>query len=198
MGGFAFTMAFFRSMRYHDYYQICNLMFIPFIYLGILKHLKDYSPKIFHSLITMIVLGIGMVFLIQNCKNNMDFRYSMKDANYVWSKNNLEMYGELTPYLRSLGIERTDIVYCSPDPSINISLYLMDQKGFTDFVHAWRNMNFDEKYNTMKEAGLKYVIIGDTTGFAQRNNIHFSSVNFGKQIGQFGKARIYDISKNKE
>lgn len=197
-GATCFTLAFFRSMKVHDYYQICNLIVLVFIYLTAFSALKNNYPHIFNSRYTKLGLAVLVVLLINDCRLNMNYRYSVESYDYHWSRKNLEMYGELTPYLRSLGIEREDIVYCSPDPSINISLYLIDQKGYTDFRHAWKDMDFAEKYETMKANGLEYVIIGDTAGFTEKNKVPFSAVDFGKQIGKFGKTGIYSVQSEKD
>ena len=96
------------------------------------------------------------------------------------------MYGEITPYLRSLGIEREDKVYCTPDQSINISLYLMDQKGFTDFFR--NGVSFTEKIELFKLHELKYVIVGDTS------KLDVKPISLGlKEIGEYNGAQIYSV-----
>ena len=50
-------------------------------------------------------------------------------------------YESVTPYLRSLGIKRTDIVVSVPDQSPNITLSLMDQKGFSTIYSSDENLH---------------------------------------------------------
>ena len=63
----------------------------------------------------------------------------------------------ITPYLQSLRIDRDDIVLSIPDPSFNISLYLIDRKGFTS---GGGNSN-GFKMERMFRNGLQYMIIND-------------------------------------
>jgi hypothetical protein len=50
-------------------------------------------------------------------------------------------------------------VYYTPDPSQNISLYMMDQLGNTDISLGG---TFKDKVNFLKGKGLQYIMIGNT------------------------------------
>jgi hypothetical protein len=178
-------------MYEHDYYQISSLIILPLVYLNFLNLLIIRFPGIHDAIITKALLLTVFAMLIFNCRQQMKMRYG--DFHYEWSKKNIAMYGELTPYLRNIGINRDDIVYCSPDPSINISLYLMDQKGFTDFILVRDTTRFEIRYHKMRENGLEYVIIGDTAEFAKVNDLRFNEIYLGEKIGQFGQTMIFKV-----
>jgi hypothetical protein len=188
LGAVGFTALFFRSMQDHDYYQTGNLGFIPFVFLNLFVMLKNRYPKIFNSAITKSILSVVLILLINDCRINMSKRYSDDNGSYYWSSKKIEMYGDLEPYLRKLGIKRTNIVYCTPDQSINISLYLINQKGFTDF--GFHKYNNKEQVNLMLKKDLKYVIVGDRKLV---KNIDAIEPLFGKKIGQFGTTEIFQV-----
>jgi hypothetical protein len=93
----------------------------------------------------------------------------------------------ITPYLRSLGIERTDKVISIPDISFNITLYLMDQKGWTDYGDV--NLNRSEKIAKKIKSGAEYLIINDSTIY-KKDNIQPYIKN---KIGSYKNIDIYDL-----
>jgi 4-amino-4-deoxy-L-arabinose transferase-like glycosyltransferase len=192
IGSASFTIVFFRSMRNHDYYQINNLIFIVFVFLTFFEMIRINFPRLFKSKFLHAFLGVAIVFLLIDCRDYMRFRYSSDDFHFAATNKMIEMYGNITPHLREMGISRYDTFYCSPDASINISLYLLDQKGFTDFMGG-EKMLFSEKFKFMQSKGLQYVIIGDTLEFSKLNKIPFHKVDFGTQIAQFGETRVYRV-----
>ncbi|MBA7592835.1 hypothetical protein ES708_35029 [subsurface metagenome] len=113
----------------------------------------------------------------------------MENYSFRASNERLIMFGDLEPYLRQLGINRTDIVYCTPDRSINISLYLCDQKGFTDF--GLSRLGFSERIEHMKERGLQYIIVGDSSLITNSTN---NKNELGNKIGQFGNTQIFKVA----
>jgi hypothetical protein len=122
----------------------------------------------------------------------MNYRFSEKNWHYYYAEKKISQFGEITAYLRHLGINRDNIVYASPDISVNISLYLMDQKGFTDFEFNDAPVRTPlERLNLLKSKGLEYVIIGD-----RREVEHFELLesHFGEKIGQFGTTEIFKVS----
>lgn len=78
--------------------------------------------------------------------------------NYSTSTKRIEDFG---PVLKSHGIRREDFILSIPDFSFDISLYFMDQKGFTiaktDFVADTVVINHFLGKN------IKYVVMSDTT-----------------------------------
>ena len=106
--------------------------------------------------------------------------------NYSYEHYN-NRYDHITPYLRSLGIERSDKLYCTYDPSINISLYLMDQKGHTDFYR--KDRTFQQKVEFFHEKGCEYVIIGD---YDRIDDVIPEEIGLNK-IGEYNGVGIYKI-----
>lgn len=159
LGGISFSLLFYRSLRNHDYYQMNNLLILVLVSMNFLLWVKNNKAKTYRSLLFRSALAGLMLFLLISCEKVMkNYYYGGWFMNYARENYN-EKYDDITPYLRSLGIGRDDPVYCTPDVSINISLYLMDQKGHTDFFR--KTETFGEKLALFSEAGAKYVVLGD-------------------------------------
>ncbi len=188
LGGTAFTLFFFRSMLQHDYYQLNNLIILAVVFLNFFLYVKKHHPGIFQSLYSKIVLIIFMGYMIYAANNRIQKEYyGGWYMDYTWEHYN-NRYDHITPYLRSLGIDRYDKVYVTFDPSINISLYLMDQKGFTDFHR--RDSSFSKNFSLYREKGLQYLIIGDY----DRPDVPLSTLGVDS-IGAYNGVGIYRVDK---
>jgi hypothetical protein len=187
LGGICFSLLFFRSMRQHDYYQMNNLIVLILIMFNFILYLKENQKKIYGSWITKTIFGVLIVFFI--ISNNNLLRktyYGGWFRNYAIEHYN-NRYDEITPYLRSLGISRYDKVYCTYDPSINISLYLMDQKGHTDFFR--KDITFQQKVEFFHGKGCNYFIIGD---YDQIDDVQPEEIGLEK-IGEYNSVGIYKV-----
>ena len=189
LGAFAFTMLFFRSMRDHDYYQINNLFLLVSIYLSLFAMLANIRPKLMFSPWTKVLVGIVLLVLVLTCDKKMKYRYSFDDWHYWSSMNNIARF-DIEPYLEELGIDRSAKVHCTPDQSINISLYLCNRKGFTDFW-PYGKLPLDERVVQLKKAGIEYVIIGNRENFPDIENL---DEILGEKIGQTGTTEIFRLS----
>jgi len=93
----------------------------------------------------------------------------------------------INPYLREIGIKRDDLVYATPDGTINGSLYLMDQKGFTDFSVG--SAPEEIRFNAIREYGVQYLVLLDT-------NFHRNpklTPCLQHKIGTYKSVEIFDL-----
>jgi hypothetical protein len=93
----------------------------------------------------------------------------------------------INPTLRKMGIQRNDLVYCTPDVTINGSLYLMDQKGFTDFYFG--SLPEDERLRALQNQQVHYLVLLDTN-FHQ--NPKFAPF-LKKKIGSYKSVEVWDL-----
>jgi hypothetical protein len=191
LGAFAFTLLFFRSMKIHDYYQINNLfLFVP-LYLSFFVLVSKLWPGVYSSRWTKILLAAGVLFLVVKCDLNMKYRYSSDNWHYSSSMTNVSNF-DIEPYLEELGIDRSAKVYCTPDPSINVSLYLCNRKGLTDFKHLGK-LPFEERIAKMRSVGIDYVILANRENFPDVENL---DEILGEKIGQTGTTEIFKLTFN--
>ena len=104
---------------------------------------------------------------------------------YDYEKN-LKAFNTITPYLRELGIKRDDVVMVLGDQSINISLYNMDQIGFTNYcnVHEYPN-----QVELAKTFGAKYLFISE---YKIQDNPQYLPYMID-EIGKYKNILIYKI-----
>lgn len=99
-------------------------------------------------------------------------------------------FGNVTEWntaLRGLGINRDDLVVSVTDPSPNVSLSLMDQKGFTDLYDD--AVQGDERIAFYVAKGAKYLVCNDPDWYEARKESHWLS----NQMTQLGNFRVFDL-----
>ena len=158
---FIFSLLQFGTFRDHDYYTI-NMYIVPVILLGsIFLVLKTLFEKVFSSLLSKFLFMVFLLFNIYYAQKVTNDRYT------GWMNN----YGKLndtysaTSALREMGITEKDTVISIPDAS-NASLYLMNQKGWTEYTDARFDRGNPIRYNTDSlgiqesiDRGAKYLIV---------------------------------------
>ena len=201
----AFIILFFQVFNFHDYYLI-NVLILPVIILVCFgAYLKTMHVNVFNKKLIVLCSCIfffnaaycSSIVRLRNCgEDSLNKMYpfissQQKDFfNYLheeYSKT-LQPIETVTPYLRSLGIKRADKVISIPDPSFNISLYLMDQKGFTA---TRESLQADStRINQYKGLGAEYVVLNDTHLLRTTCLAH---VNM-QEIGQYKNVFIYKLN----
>jgi len=96
---------------------------------------------------------------------------------------------DIEDYLNELGIDRTCKVYCTPDLSINISLFYCNRKGLTDYS-TLRLLPLEERLERMKELHIEYVILGSRKTYEDIENL---DQLLGEKIGQVGETEIFRL-----
>ena len=189
LGAVSFTLFFFRDMRNHDYYQTNNLFILVTVYLTGFTILRGMAPGVYRSIWTKAAVSVVLIFLVINCMNRMHVRYSDRDMHYVSSSKTVEMF-DIEGTLDALGIDRSAKVHCTPDRSINISLYLCNRKGLTDYS-GYSKLSLEERIAAMKEIGIEYVILGSREPYREVENL---DEVFGEKIGQAGGTEIFKLT----
>jgi hypothetical protein len=204
VGYLGFILLFFYSLDYHDYYHIDFLIVPVVINLAFLHYLRRNEFRIFQSHLLKLAFGFFLFYNVLYCANNMHLRY--------WGQNNHQSYFRqllspkvdldgwayaawvypfapyetVTPVLRAHGIKREDRVICPEDCSYSISLYLMDQKG-------WTNVG-----STLTDSaciadriihGAQYLMLTDTANF----RLPFLHPYGGHHLFSYEKLQIFDL-----
>jgi hypothetical protein len=206
LGSCTYLILWFNALDAHDYYLINILIWPAFILLVILDFVKRNYPSFFFSKKIKFLFTLFVILNIAYCSANIKMRYWIGNNNtqffatdyekgYWWYtndnyKNYKEALGTIEPYNRSLGILATDKIICMPDPSINISLYLMHQKGFTDYG----NLDLVGKDRIIHAIahGAKYLFVIDKELLKQDYLMPFTT----KKIGEYRNILIYDLRTN--
>lgn len=201
-----YILLWFKAFTVHDYYLINLLIIIPIGLCVFLYYLKKTNSKIFYHKKLKIFSAIFLLFLIYNTSVVNRMKYSSSDVmvqnsfvvNYKtmeywkWYHDNyyahFKSLSEIEVYLDSIGVQKNDTVISIPDQSINISLYLLGRKGFTDFGYNHLK-GYNQRIDYFKLQGAKYLIINDTS-IINNTEIKKYTQNL---IGTFNNIRIYDL-----
>jgi hypothetical protein len=205
VGFIVFFILFFKVFKEHDYYMI-NLIILPAItFINFFIVLKNRFSKAYHSntfrIACMLFLSFNLYYAsafntIKYYTPKLSSRYplavSKRDlrerrefSNYY--DDYLKSYEKITPYLRSLGINRKDKVISLNDESINITLYLMEQKGFSDF--GYLQLKGSERMEYFISEGAQYLVLNDP----KIKNEEYLKPYLYSKIGQFNNIEIYDL-----
>jgi hypothetical protein len=206
IGVILFLILWYDVLDIHDYYLINLLIFavITFFNFFILfRNLNLLRSKIF--------IGLFIIFLTYNvfytaASNSIKYFSPSQNTVYSWvlkkewidemrwllwyNKTHFKAYETIEPYNRSLGIKRTDLVISIPDQSINVTLYLMDQKGFTDYGYGPPG---EEKIKRFIQMGAKYLFINDKELY----NKDYIKPFIKNKIGKYQNVDIYDLRGEK-
>lgn len=185
MGSLAFSVLFFKLLKDHDYYLINLLITVPVVIISFLMLLKNLSPVFYGSVIFRILLLALLIHSVDFGRRRIEGRYdagSWQNQNYVIEKSK---FRALPDYLKSIGVQPADKVISLPDPSVNVSLYLMNQKGWTNFNVKGQSQKLKEKI----EMGAKYLIISDPAILQSPEIAPFAN----QKIGTFRGIQIYRL-----
>lgn len=200
----SFIILFFQVFSVHDYYLI-NTMILP---ITILVCFGDYLKHQWARLVTKKVMAfLLMIFCInaiycasvvrlRNSENDLLTHFypfissdekNISDRYFKSYATTIKPLESITPYLRSLGINRNDRVISLPDNSFNVTLYLMDQKGFTLGKKA---LKMDStKLEDFRAQGAKYLILSDTTLLTYPTLNKYT----GHKLGLYKHVAIYKL-----
>ena len=132
----------FWTFKDHDYYTIDMYIFPVILTAAAFFILKAKFPRIFTSIITKCLFLFFVLFNVYYAHGIIVDRYS----GWMNNSGQLSDFYTVTPFLRENGITADDTVIAIPDYS-HVSLYLMNQKGWTEYADARFNRAESIKYN---------------------------------------------------
>lgn len=209
LGMTVFILLFFEGMDEHEYFLIDTTIIIPAIVITFLTTLKGKFPKIYYSSIFKTAAFILVLFSLNYSMVLTRAHYNPKDklvtSNFPLPKRVLDYwewvhwdyeihkgkFEGIVPYLRSLGIKFEDKVISVPDESPNITLTLIQQKGFTDYHYS---NHYQGKQITERkiELGAKYLIVEGKENLLRDDVAPFIQ----NQIGEYNGIKIFKLADN--
>jgi hypothetical protein len=204
IGYFVFVMLFFYSLNNHDYYHVDFLIIPVAIHLAFMYYLRKQEPVLFNSFFLKLFFSAFMLYNVLYCANNMRLRYwgfksdemyarqlfspKVDMDNWAWHKWAYanSPYETVTPVLRSMGIKRSDPVICPDDCSFSISLYLMDQVGWTNIGSCMKDTS--DIADRIRH-GAKYMMMVDTAAISMPHLKYYEKY----EMKQYQTLHIYDL-----
>jgi hypothetical protein len=155
-GSILYVLLWFQAFDVHDYYWIDLYINVLLVWILFFKTIGTH--KWAHSKIVNFVIIGFLLFNVVKCNQLLNSRYSGW-KNELYNKY-FRAVGELEPILLKHGIGPDDKVISIPDGSINISLYLMNRRGYCNY-----NSRFDKPgtFQHRINQGAKYLVVNDTS-----------------------------------
>ena len=182
LGQICYFFLYFETFYHHDYYLI-NVIIAPLFILisNVDGWIRMKKPRWVVPIVTFL-----MVFTIAVSFKHSRFIIRERYFGSLWEGVNRDLES-VEPYLRSIGVNRKDLVVSVPDKSPNISLYLMNQQGWTEIFNT-------EEYDMhhFVEQGAKYLIINDSSYI---NNEPYYQYTYNK-VGQFRSISVFNLDQN--
>lgn len=148
-GAFAYILLWGPLLGVHDYYYAALLILFPGIVLPFVWYIKTHFPKSFGSLALRSITGLFVILNFYYCLNMVKLKTIAKEGEFPiignkelvqtlrwmnWdTESNWWRFERMKPYLRQVGIGKEDRIISLPDLSFNVSLFLADRKGWTNF-----------------------------------------------------------------
>lgn len=182
IGDVCVVYLFLFQFNQHDYYSIILLTPFFFLMLYAFKVILEFKSRVFRYIVILVLSSLCFYSLIHSMHHQKD-RYQEGWMNNP--QTTFIEYFDLEPKLRSLGIKREDKVASMYDYSINITLYLMNQKGWLV------NKDYCEESVNNILHDCKYAVVNDIAlAFKNHHQKYFSKL-LGKHRGLF----IFELSK---
>ena len=204
IGAALYVLCWFNALEYHDYYFLNPMIFPVILAVSAMYGMKsrELFQKYWIRVSALVILFGGVIY----CHNNMRMRYSdqlgvynmlawkitTKNERAYWSwvsnDNYLDAFMEIEPYLDEIGVEKDALVVSFPDPSFNISLYLMNRKGWTAYGG---NMSDSRSLQQKIDHGASYILTADNS------TLDVSAVEhlIGEEIGRFRNVKIFRVKQ---
>jgi hypothetical protein len=189
IAGTAFFFFFFRSLYNHDYYLINVFIVVLFALINLFYLIKNHLPRVYTSIIFKIAFALLVGYYAYKCHQVIH----VKHEGYFNKLHKIRYSGfmGMEAYNRELGIKPRDPVISIPDPSINISLDLMDQPGWTDFGLV--QYKGTERIDHFIEKGAKYLFISDPN-ILNDKQYDYLFPYMSNKIGQHKNVAVFDLT----
>lgn len=204
-GAVLYIILFFQVFDVHDYYLINLLILVPAFALLILKSIQNTQLKLLSSrkvktgAILILLLLISITAIRNRIKYSTDNKLIVNapvlNLNqtdywrwYHWNyEKTFKALETIEPFLDSIGVTRDKKVISIPDESINISLYLMNRKGFNDFGYS--HLQKQERIEWAKEKGAQYLIINDS----ELLNEEYLVPYLKNPVGEYKNVKVFKL-----
>jgi len=204
LGGATYFILWTPLLDVHDYYFIALLILFAGILMPFTWFVKTRYPVIFKGNFLKILLGVFLLYNFLYCQSVVRLKTVAQKGDYIvvgnhefvagmqWTNwdvdRNWKRFGSMKPYILQLGIKAEDKVISLPDKSPNVSLFLMDRKGWTD------NLNYSKSEDIRKliQCGAKYLLVSDPEFLKQG----FLQAFLTQKIGSYKGIEIFKLSEH--
>ena len=186
LGAFMVFQLWFYQYMNHDYYVIPGYMFVVFLFLSAIVLFKKHFHHIYNSVIFKVIVVGFLALNILHARSTMHDRYAGK----LQVKHNDALYeDEFQSYLKKQGIDEHDLVVSVPDKSPNVTLYLMNRPGFTNWVGVSYSDMTEGHLKGFMRRGAHYLIVHDKEYLKSENIKNFKEY----EVGDYKGIKIFNL-----
>jgi hypothetical protein len=173
-----YALLFFQVFYHHDYYWINSFVWVVFSLFCFIQIIESFDFSWLKIPVSIFFFAL-IVFGLKHSRHIIYERYFgvLREESRTGLMN-------ISPYLRSIGIQANDRVVSVPDFSPNISLYLMGQKGWSE---AGTRESFNIKHFIAQ--GAKYLIVN--AEITREKDWYTPYLH--TQIGEYQGVKIYKL-----
>lgn len=185
IGFISYITLWFQVFDNHDYYMINQLLFMLVIFISALVLIKTNFPRIYYSKLFKIGILLLLIYNINTCRKNINVRYN------GWPNNKhvkyTKAFEDIESFLPTINIQPNDKVIVLHDPSFNISLYLMNRKGYTNCLNQLQD---SAEIAQKIEKNANYLFINDSSLLSKKYLQPFIK----QKIGQYKNVSIFKLN----
>jgi hypothetical protein len=142
-----YLVSFFAVFNVHDYYFV-NVFIWPILlvigFLSVLeKEISNRYMKLFYG---------ASILLMAMTAEDTQAQFKNRQYHGGWNAHPPKGFFDIEPYLRSIGIDRHQLIFSPSDPSTNITLYYANNPGW---ARLFGNLTAEEA----KARGAKYMLL---------------------------------------
>ena len=195
----AYFVLWFKKIGVHDYYYVELFILVPSVVVlfGGTELSKTKWAKIAVVVVSALSVSLCAVknryIKSPSKKLNVVERVVLKGEEvgfWTWFHDNynakFRAFETVKPFMRELGVERDDLVFSIQDPSPNVTLYLMDVKGYTALYQHGKT--YDEQVKWMIDRGVEYLVTADKSIVEE-----ISAELVGEHLGSWENIDIWRI-----
>lgn len=191
----------YQAIDQHDYYFVNGfaiLIILPMVFFSAKLKLGKWSSNA-TKIIGVGVLLYGLIYTRQNIElrhyPEEKFAYPLMPEDavklmkwYNWERNTrIQVLNKIQPLLDSLGVDENKKVVILPDQTFNLSLYLVDRKGWTSFGGRPKREIVEKGIRH----GAEFLIIIHPDVYLEPQMEAFKEF----RVGQLENAQVIDLNK---
>jgi|TARA_B100001093_G_scaffold506617_1_gene565845 hypothetical protein len=203
-----YFLLWFENLDAHDYYLIEFQLLLPLLLwrcIQVLEYIRNSNLRWYRGIWTLLIIALSFQLLEAHLRTRMkhtsptgwwsDVILTHRDRE-VWSwfhgdqERRFADLEQVKSAMRAHGIQRDERIISVPDPSSNITLSLLDQKGFTDLYDE--NFVGDERIELYVQKGASYLVCNSRTWYEER----IKSPWLQRPIIDFGGMIVFDLSNS--
>lgn len=170
------TVLFYDRYYHHDYYGI-----VPFYF-------ASWILVLVHPLLYKLATGRRWLFLLAGAALFLSAFFTRGIVRDRYAPEDVYVdFFELSPLLNEWGIPADAPVVSIPDQTPNVSLYLMNRKGYTQFYFG-KPIEADELHY-LRKSGVSYLVVDER----RQPELGELSASVDQLIGRHERVAVYSL-----